>query len=194
MQRIAIEQARKRIQKARAAVAVLAQACTFSDADSAWSDFLLASGGVYSKLEQGAKGSGQSEAWFGRKKHDRKHDPLLNYIHHARNAEEHSIKSTTSHHSGSFAVKGSGHYRFDGVIGTETNLKITHLCGEPPNIEITHPHVKLITVRDIRYDDRFNPPTSHLGEDLRDQSPLGVATLALSYFEALVAEADKFAT
>jgi hypothetical protein len=192
MKKIAITQARGRLEKVQAALAALTQARTFADADSAWSDFLLASSGVYSKLEQGAKGAGKSEAWFGRKKYERKHDPLLRYIHHARNADEHGIEPVTAHHTGSFAAAGNGAYRLDGSGGPDhVDLKITHLGGEPPRIEITRPSVKLVLVRDARYGDTFEPPAAHLGNALEDQSPLAVAKLALSYLECLLAEGSE---
>ena len=49
----------------------------FAHAEEAWTDFLLAASTIYTKLEQGAKTSGQSAAWFGRKKKQRRDDPVL---------------------------------------------------------------------------------------------------------------------
>jgi hypothetical protein len=64
--------------------------------ETLWENFLIAANGIYSKLERGAKTNGKSKAWYGRKKHERKNDPLLSYLHHARNAAEHGIQRITS--------------------------------------------------------------------------------------------------
>ena len=109
--------------------------------EAAWIDFVAAAATIYSKLEQGAKGNASSEGWFSRKKHDRKVDPLLSYIHHTRNAEEHTIEAITERVASSIAVKGRGAYRFDGTLGRNANLKVTHLGGEPPRVETKGPHV-----------------------------------------------------
>ncbi|WP_454886184.1 hypothetical protein [Sphingomonas oryzagri] len=57
-----------------------------------WSQYLSAWKGVYTVLEQGAKGSAESEAWFEAAKQARIADPILNYLYHARNADEHGLK------------------------------------------------------------------------------------------------------
>ena len=46
-------------------------------------------------LNKAAKVSGKASAWYGRVKKLRKDDPLLSYMHHARNSEEHGIEDTT---------------------------------------------------------------------------------------------------
>src|SRR6516165_1236564 len=95
MKAIGLDSARERLRRAHSAFERLERATTNKDRETAWSDFLLASHAVYSKLEQGSKGCGKSQAWFGRKKHERKNDELLRYIHHARNIDDHGIMGTT---------------------------------------------------------------------------------------------------
>ena len=87
----AIEQAEIRLDRVRASTETLCLAKSYKELEIAWIDFLSASSTIYSKLEQGAKGFGKSEAWFGRKKNERRTDELLRYNHHARNSEEHGI-------------------------------------------------------------------------------------------------------
>src|SRR4051794_1216811 len=60
-----------------------------------WAEFLLAVSGIYSMLKAGAKGNGWSGAWVARKLQERHDDPLLSYLHHARDAEEHGIEAVT---------------------------------------------------------------------------------------------------
>jgi hypothetical protein len=87
----ALAAAKVRLERAKNAVTALDTAITLADMHSAWSAFLLAAGGIYSKLQRGAKGDSKSVAWFGGITHVRKTDPLLSYIHQARNSEEHSV-------------------------------------------------------------------------------------------------------
>lgn len=192
MKAAAIEQARARLAKARGAATDLAKADSFAAFQVLWSDFLIAAAGIYSKLEQGAKGSGVSEAWFGRKKHDRKKDPLLSYLHHARNTDEHGIEPTAEHKPGSLTIHGDIHLNgmINGPAGTA--LRVAPIAGgRPPEIRYAPARIVLVPVTDPRYNDTFHPPASHLGEPLSDTSPIAVASLALTYFESLLAEATK---
>jgi hypothetical protein len=56
----------------------------------------------------------------------------------------------------------------------------------------TQPVIKLITVKDSRYNDSFDPPTTHLNQPIAHISPIGVARLALPYLESLIAEASDY--
>jgi hypothetical protein len=91
----ALAAARTRLARAKNAVAGLDKATTVEEMHSGWWAFLLAADGIYSKLEQGAKGTSKSEPWFGKVKHLRKTDPLLLYIHQARNSDEHGIEDSS---------------------------------------------------------------------------------------------------
>ena len=66
-------------------------ATNYADFEAAWTDFLVSTNAIYTILEVGAKGSPQSRQWFGRKKIERRNDPLLQYLHQARNADEHGM-------------------------------------------------------------------------------------------------------
>ena len=57
-----------------------------------WEFFLVALNAVFSFLEQATKEHSKLAPWFGRLKNTRKKDPLLRYLHHARNAEQHGIE------------------------------------------------------------------------------------------------------
>lgn len=78
----AIGQARQRLERCKSALTSLKnENWKFSDFNAAWSNFINAANGVYSKLEQGSKGDAKSEAWFAEKKQHRNDDPLLRYLH-----------------------------------------------------------------------------------------------------------------
>jgi hypothetical protein len=187
-------QAREKLQSARDALSRMTSAETYRAAGQAWSDFLLASNGVYSKLEQGAKGCPASEGWFGRKKHDRKTDELLKYLHHARNADEHGIEGTTLAMVAAQSIKGKLHsigirLGFD----REPEILVRKETGAEVKIER---YLGVKNVKDARYGDTFSPPKRHLKNDLpNEQSGIvradQIATLALAYIECLIAEAAK---
>ncbi len=88
----AVEQAEAKWRKAKKSLEILRAAKNYEGAEEAWSDFLLAASTIYSKLEQGSKSKGSSGGWFGRKKKERKDDPVLRYLHYARNSDEHGIE------------------------------------------------------------------------------------------------------
>jgi hypothetical protein len=192
MRKPALDQARERLGRAAEAVRRMqnAKAYSYKDENRAWSDFLLAASGVYSKLEQGAKGCGTSEGWFGRKKHDRKKDELLNFIHHARNTDEHGISGTTLFRSNVTTLEG----RLDSVgvnIMPDGSPQVV-VSGQPGSRAGVEMFTGLKMVKDSRHGDSFMPPTQHLGQPLEaDPSVVLVAELGLAYLEGLVAEAAK---
>lgn len=94
MDKVAVAIASEHLARA-AALRGVENAHTLTEIEAARSDFLVAANRVFSKLEQGAKTNGTSKGWFGRKKHDRRTDPALRYVHHARNADEHRLKKVT---------------------------------------------------------------------------------------------------
>ncbi len=188
----AITEANVRLARARAAVATLeTQVFDPKVLEPAWWAFLVAAAGIYAKLEQGAKGNGRSEAWFGRVRHLRKNDELLSYIHHARNAEEHGLDSSTAHQKGILAGKDS----FGVELDRDEDGNILHIkakVGVAFKVQLIPPGIRLLPVTDDRFGDVFQPPATHLGKPLERGTPLEVAQLGLKYLEALVTEGAAF--
>jgi hypothetical protein len=188
----AITAAKIRIARAKEAVSAMEQAKSLRDIETAWTNFLVAAGAIYSVLEQGAKGNGKSEAWFGRAKHTRRTDDLLSYIHHARNSETHTIEGST---------------RTDfTLIPKDKRVKVhTPPDGGPQQVTLTNdmkpgdavveigpPGIRLMTVRDERYKDSFDPPSKHLEKPIVDRTPIGVARLAIPYLDNLIDDAAAY--
>ena len=177
--------AKVRLERARNAVATLDAATALADMHSAWWGFLLAADGIYSKLEQGANGNRKSEPWFGKVKHLRKTDPLLSYIHQARNSDEHGIDDSS----------------FTAVTATPTNPDVEIIQSLDPNdptttnltikVSKTIPKgtaiaglatgvaLRAVTNRGAK----FLVPTHHLGQQLKDNSVREVARAGLRYLE-----------
>lgn len=197
----AIQQARSRLEKAKSAVERMNSSTPLRGAEfeDAWLTFVMSAGAVYSKLEQGAKSNGQSSAWFGRMKHVRKTDPLLRYIHHARNAEEHSIDASTRTVRQRVPVPVSTDQyevaKSEQKIGHgESALRILK-APEDGKLRIKTKLVSMAGIQLQRVKDRgeyFDPPTSHLDAPLADRSPKGVAEAAVSYLTTLIGDATNY--
>jgi hypothetical protein len=199
MKRVALQKAAEHLELAKAFIAQMKLDDGFKAYERAWSQFLSQASRFYSKIEQGAKGCQTSEPWFGRKKHERRKDPLLSYIHHARDCDEHTIEHITSltadfigtqidnekglRASFEFMVddRGRMHYR---------NFESKNLDGEDLPMMVRNPAVALLTVHDRRFGDKFDPPEMHLGRPIVDTSPRGVAALAITYLEDMLKEAS----
>jgi len=199
MNPVAIEHAKARLEKAKRAVDILHRTAKLDEKESAWSDFLLASSGIYSKLEQGSKSKSSSAGWFGRKKSERKNDPLLRYIHHARNSDEHGVEQITRADPGGFGINPADPTRPismvinpEGVPRLPGEIRIHNLDpSNPLLVKRIEPSLKLVRVRDSRYGDSFDPPTSHFGQSVDGTSLVTVAELALRYLENLIEDAEK---
>jgi hypothetical protein len=183
MKRDAIVKAEGKLERMRQAVGKMKEAKEPDHIKSSWEDFIIAARTFYNALAQGAKDTNESSAWFAKKKHARKTDPLLKYIQHARNAEEHGIRQITDSASSHITLKGKGTAVtvVDTAPGTWT---VTNVSGD---VEFANDKVCLVPVYDSGV--RFDPPTKHLGQDLENKQPVGVAQLALNYFEQMFDEA-----
>lgn len=188
MEKSAVDAARVSLGKAKSSVEAIRSAKQYPEFEAAWSDFLLAAGRIYSKLEQGAKNSGKSKAWFGRQKHARRTDTLLSYIHHARNADEHGIERVTQMQPGSIGIGSTGSTLIKRMV-IDGNMVMADTVGDPLRVTVTPNSVRLVPVMD--HGDRYEPPVSHLGSPINKPSPLAVAELAVSYLETLTDEAAK---
>lgn len=179
MNPVAVTQSQERLRRAREANERLQRADPIrdhNDVKDAWSAFLIAASGVYSKLEKGAKGHSLSEPWFGRIKHERKTDPLLRYIQQARNSDEHGLSEIVTEVPGHVAVHQSPH-------------------PHGPNISITVSlKLILVPVHDDAHGDTFPLPKSHLGQKIMEwPEPKDLSALALEYLDSLVSQAAEFA-
>jgi hypothetical protein len=149
----------------------------------------MAASGIYSKLEQGAKTSGVSAAWFGRVKHTRKRDQLLSYLHHARNTEEHGLADSLS-----LKAPKLEQVPIDAKVDPTKGEHKAVLFGQNQKAAAAfklkvQPGLQLIPVSDERYGDTFPIPGRHLGKPIPSGSVADFCELALKYLDELVAEA-----
>ncbi|CAM8636332.1 hypothetical protein MCEMSHM24_03155 [Comamonadaceae bacterium] len=193
MDTVAIKQVWERLHKAKAALDAMTSSRTLGQIEVGWSDFLTAASTIFSKLERGSKGHSKTEPWFGRIKNERRTDPLLSYVHHARNADEHGIAPITDKRNGYLAIKGDVHIEHLSIDG-RGNIQLGRVTGlnsaRPPEIIFEPARIELLPVLDDRFGDTFDVPTSHMGKPLENPSAIIVAGLAYVYLEKIVREAS----
>jgi len=189
MRKIAVEQSSLLLEKVRFSIAMMEGAKNLSELESAWSDFLIASQRIHSKLEQGAKGNKKSYAWWGLKLHQRRTDPILRYTHHARNVDEHGLAQITERTPPTVAIGvGPGTWRLDGVIGGP--LKVTALGGQVPEISkfVEFGPAKVNLVRVVDKGDPYDPP---LDEHSNPLSPIEVAKIVFKHLLTIIEQASQ---
>lgn len=193
----AVEQAMKRLAKAEKSAMDLANATNLDDAEEAWTDFLIAVSTIYSKLEQGAKGSPKSEPWYGKKKKERKSDPLLRYLHFARNSNEHGIERISSVTPPNWDVdnaplKFNERRQYKAQFIDKTTKEPT---GNLIDVVIAGPTLKPIKVTDSRFNDECDPPTTHLGNEIEFADFIDkLAHAAMPYFRNMLQEAETLSS
>jgi hypothetical protein len=144
-----------------------------------WAAFLSAAARVFNKLRAGAKAPPQSKQWYDAKVRQREDDPLLCYIWHARNVDEHGLEFVTR--------KQLGFIREVPPTPEERELFERTRGARPPAmtghaiLEITEPHVRLLDVVDRNI--RYSPPPNCI-------KPHNTGMLALSKLEPILLEAE----
>lgn len=189
---MAVEQAKVRLRRAGEAVQRLKVADSYEAEEDAWTDFLLACSAIYSKLEQGAKVRGKSSGWFGQKKKERKDDPLLRYLHFARNSDEHGIERIVERQLGSSVLRRPLKYKERVPMKVVPIDQKTMLpTGDWHDAFAPGAHLLLVRVHDHRFGDSCDPPTAHMGVTIDHRYPHTLAEAAMPYFDALVRDAES---
>ncbi|WP_027991925.1 hypothetical protein [Sinorhizobium meliloti] len=190
MNRFALGKAQRRIERATVRYNKLVSASDHPEIVDLWDEFLHDLQAIFNAVGNAAGTNGKSQAWFARKKQERKNDELLQYLHQARHAAEHGIAPIASRMPGLMTIKTP-----DGVplfvipelildpdFEKNTNLKVAHAL---PQVVLT-----VVQNKGVLY----KPPTVHLGVSLADRSIANVAWLGLSYHARMVAEAETMVT
>ncbi|WP_457660128.1 hypothetical protein [Sinorhizobium medicae] len=147
---------------------------------------------IFLAIGNAAGTSGKSQAWFSQKKHERKKDELLRYLHQARHADEHGIAPIASMLPGIMTIRTPEGFPLFSIPGFlpvnldpefEKNSKLTVLHA-PPQVAL-----RAVENKGVRYE----PPTEHLGTPLTDRSIANIAWLGLKYHGEMVIEAESMA-
>jgi hypothetical protein len=189
MKRVALEKCETLLAKANTLFKAMENADTLNDVCSAWSDFLVTSQRIHTMLEQGAKGTNKSYAWWGEKRHERRTVPLLRYAHHARNADEHGLAEITKGAGAQVAFGvGPGRWRIDmDSSGITVEAKGGQVSGESKFVESKPARVVLVRIFDKG--DAYDPPTS----GLEPLTPVEASRGILDHLSGMIEEAKQLA-
>jgi hypothetical protein len=200
MKAIALDKARRHLDQAKEAASRLTLENGFRPYEEAWSNFLSQASRFYSTMEQGSKGCLASEPRFGTKKHERRKDELLSYIHHARDSDEHGLDHITALRADQRSIKfpetQEVEARFWMKMNEDGTVEIRNPSVVPPDgvfdqEDLINPRVELVTVHDRRYGDSFDPPLMHRNKPIVDRSPNHLADMAIRYLEEMLDEASS---
>jgi hypothetical protein len=147
-------------------------------------EFLGASGRVFAKLKRGSKVSTRSSDRYEEKLRQRREDPLLRYLLHARNAREHSIEEITE----KYETKTTCLKPKERVAAAMERGLIGSPIAPLEMVDVTPAHVRLLEVVD--WGTCYSPPSQHHGIALTDTSPANIAELGLAYLNLMLKEAS----
>jgi hypothetical protein len=167
------------------------RARNFDELEDGWRDYLGALEKAWLKAERECQTvRDQFEPWQQPFRAERKSDPLLCYLTHARNADTHTIQDTlnqTAPTVGLGPAYGNSWYIEKLEI---RNGQITHYSGDKPLKTTFIPgRLELVTVIDRGVS--YQPPTTHRGKPLSKTDPVSVAEVGLAYYEGFILEADR---
>lgn len=153
----------------RASVRVIVTS-SFEDAEDAWVDFLTHAGRLNEKLRAACHGQGVDWMWWKKKMDQRRDDPLLLYVHKARNADTHRLEDIVER------VRDGRHKFQLPNYGT--------VVYDGPN------HLRPLTVRD-KQGNTYDPPLWHKGRFHGYLTADMIAWLAHTHLQGLVSEASS---
>ncbi|RWO12613.1 MAG: hypothetical protein EOS08_30350 [Mesorhizobium sp.] len=193
-----------KLSKAKQSLQRCRSAAGFQEFASHWSDFLTHTGGVLNALEAGANGTPQGRQWWNADvKKKARADPLLRYMHQARNVEEHELNPTSRLQPRAVGIGlGGENIMIDRAEITREFFENPQVAaarqawrtsdGRIPTVVYIPEGPRLATLADVRYKTVFEPPQEYNGKRLRDNSPIVVAELYIAYLEDLIATAGEF--
>ncbi|WP_294333326.1 hypothetical protein [uncultured Sphingomonas sp.] len=194
----AVVHAQRKLENAERALHNLRNAEDFSEIEREWSAFLMALGTIYTKLEQGSKLNNVSRGWFDQVKRERREDKLLQYLHQARNAEEHGIEDITSRNARILRQPlklpngKTAELRISLPAGPE-DLQLSEDGNETKlfdGLQRISSTVALVPVKN--HGTIFSVPDEHLGKPFAPVDPLAVAEAGYDYAALLVSTAKAF--
>lgn len=186
-----LPQARAELRAAGQALERMKASSSFQEFEDSWKEFLGAVEKVWTKTERECQRvRSKFQPWQGKFAKARRNDPILRYVHHARNVDQHTIHEIVEHQPGHMTLNplGGGSWHIDHL--EIRNGQVVNYRGDKPMVQQIHPgRTELLKVLDCGV--YYLPPTEHLGRPLQRRDPIAVGELALAYYTAFVSEAES---
>lgn len=189
----AIEKAENRLEQIRAAIESMTGEGDLRKLRAAWTDFLLHANTIYTSLEQGAKHNPKSRQWFGGKKKERKNDELLQYLHQARNSDEHGLDEIHETLEEEIELSPPEGAPFKGLIipWTKGNDIAIPVPPGTTSVKLNIKRTVLATVHDRKHGNSYPPPINHRGNNIQGIPVVDLATMAANYLDDLIKDAKS---
>ena len=184
--------AKRELRSAQKAIERMTQAESLEDFEDEWKIYLNSIEKLWVKTERACQHvRNKFQPWQGTFTSERKKDPLLKYLKHARNSDQHSVAETMEKQAASSSMYIEGG---PGVTHIESlvieNGQIQEYRGNRPLIIENLPErLELLKVKDSNK--WYNPPKSHKNIKLAWSSPIDVARLGLKYYADFLIHAEK---
>lgn len=175
--------ARKELRLASESLAALRVATDHQKLDECWIKVLHSVERCWNKVRAAMKHNTKWNGWTerGRIEGMRTKDPLLSYLHQARDADEHGLADITVKKPGGLGINpaGPGPTHLDRLVirnGRLTEMK----ASQPMRITLIPATIALSPVvnRNVTYE----VPTMHEGEPLGGTDPITVATAGIAFY------------
>jgi hypothetical protein len=159
--------------------------------EDAWQDFLGSLEKSWIKVERSCQQFRNTfQPWQGKLARQRRKDPLLRYLKHARNADEHTIEEIIEH--------VPGHRTLNPAYGNSWYIEhleiwggdVVSYSGDKPMIVQDFPD--RVELRRFKGSGTwYNPPTQHLGQPLEQRDPISFAELGLRFYANFIEQAEE---
>jgi hypothetical protein len=177
------------LDRARAAVAGMRAAQSLDAFEERWKEFLHHLERTWNKTTAHFRKSPKWNGWQSKYEHLRRADPLLSYLVHARNADEHTVTEIVEREAGGIGVnpaEGEGLYIERMEIG---GGRVAIQSPQRLKIDFRPARTRLVTAVDRGH--TYAVPTSHLGQPLDAANIVGAAELAVGFYADALAEAER---
>ena len=181
---IPLYHAKRELRSAEKAIERMQKAETLEDFEDEWKVYLNSIEKVWVKTERACQHvRNKFQPWQGSFASERKKDPLLKYLKHARNSDQHTIAESMTRQKAerSISIEGkpSGGIKIDKLVIKDG--RIEEYRGDSSLIIKNLPErIELLKVKDSNK--WYNPPKSHKGKKLPWPAPVAVAILGVNYY------------
>ncbi|MBZ6366205.1 MULTISPECIES: hypothetical protein [Enterobacter] len=183
--------ASKELKRAKRCVERMRSAKSYDEYDEAWSDYLSRIENVFGRVKVAAESHKNYPSFSSSVNHLRATDSLLIYLKQARNAVHHGIVDTSKYIQGGFGINPptpGGILRLDSItIDGNGNAHI--VSRSPFRLDIIPDSIEAIPCRNRGV--TYNPPESHLGEEIKSKNPVDIAELGIKFYESYLAGAEE---
>jgi len=180
---------RSELQAAAKTIEGMRDAKSFDEFEAEWRAFLNYLEKAWIKVERCCQPfRAKFQPWQGTYHHLRKKDMLLRYLKQARDADNHSIQDVATIEPGSRGI------RFQNPRGGYINHMeirggaLVAYEGDPIIIEDKPPRLVAVSVKNNGA--WYNPPTSHLDQQIPSHHPVLLAELGLKFYENYIREVE----